>query len=153
MKHTATALLFVLAAAGANAESVRFINGDESEVTDLCIAAATGAADLNTRASRLNIRNFTSDDVLCNGMPLNEFMRKYRTVKTPDTVIMSFRKLDDSPETDLCYAAITFRPGLDDIKTAYLRRHGSFDAVLCNGMAFERFVEKYRQQVLTASVQ
>lgn len=153
MKHTATALLFAFAAAGAHAESVRFVNGDGSELTDLCIAAATSAPDLNTRASRLGIRNFTNDDVLCNGMPLNEFMRKYRTIKTPDTVIMSFRKTDDSPETELCYAAIMFSPGIEDLKAAYLRRHSGFDEVLCNNMPFERFVEKYRQQVLTASVQ
>jgi hypothetical protein len=153
MKHTATALLFVLASAGAHAESVRFVNGDGSEVTDLCIAAASSAPDLNTRATRLGIKNFTNDDVLCNGMPLNEFMRKYRTIKTPDTVIMSFRKTDDSPETDLCYAAIMYSPGIEALKASYLDRHGSFDTVLCNGMPFERFVEKYKQQVLTASLQ
>lgn len=152
MKRTATALLFALAAAGAHAESVRFVNGDGSEVTDLCIAAATSAPDLNTRATRLGIKNFTNDDVLCNGMPLNEFMRKYRTIKTPDTVIMSFRKTDDSAETELCYAAIMFSPGIEDLKAAYLRRHQSFDAVLCNNMPFERFVEKYKQQVLTAGI-
>lgn len=94
MKRTATALLFVLAAAGAAAESVRFVNGDGSEVTDLCIAAVTGAPDLNTRATRLGIRNFTNDDVLCNGLPLNEFMRKYRMIETQDTVITSYRKGD-----------------------------------------------------------
>jgi hypothetical protein len=91
MKRTATALLFALAA-GAHAESVRFVNGDGSEVTDLCIAAATSAPDLNTRASRLGIKNFTNDDVLCNGLPLNEFMCAYLTITTPDTVITSERK-------------------------------------------------------------
>jgi hypothetical protein len=30
--------------------------------------------------------------VLCNGLPLNEFMRTYRTITTPDTVITSVRK-------------------------------------------------------------
>jgi hypothetical protein len=96
MKHTATALLFVLASAGAHAESVRFVNGDGSEVTELCIAAATSAPDLNTRATRLGIRNFTNDDVLCNDMPLNEFMRKYRNVQatTSETVVTSTRKVD-----------------------------------------------------------
>src|SRR5687768_9408072 len=98
MKHTATALAFLALAASVNAEPVRFINGDESEVTELCIAAAIGAPDLNTRATRLGIRNFTNDDVLCNGMPLNEFMRKYRTDRTPETVVTSFRKTDDFPE-------------------------------------------------------
>lgn len=99
MKHTATAILLALAAAGASAESARFVNGDGSEVTDLCIAAATLAPDLNTRATRLGIKNFTNDDVLCNGLPLNEFMRKYRTVTEPDTVITSYRKGDKPPET------------------------------------------------------
>jgi hypothetical protein len=94
MKHSATALLFALAAGGVHAEAVRFINGDGSEVTELCIAAAIGAPDLNTQASRLGIRNFTSDDVLCNGLPLNEFMRKYRTDKTPETVVTSVRRQD-----------------------------------------------------------
>lgn len=131
---------------------MRFVNGDGSKVTDLCIAAATSAPDLNTRATRLGIKNFTNDDVLCNGMPLNEFMRKYRTIKTPDTVIMSFRKIDDTPETELCYAAIMFSPGIEDLKAAYLRRHQSLDKVLCNNMPFERFVEKYKQQVLTAAI-
>ena len=97
MKHTATVLICLALAGSSNAEPVRFINGDGSEVTELCIAAAIGAPDLNTRASRLNIRNFTNDDVLCNGLPLNEFMRHYRTVKTPDTVVTSFRK-GDVPE-------------------------------------------------------
>ena len=95
MKHTAPALLFAFAAAGVHAESVSFVNGDGSEITDLCIAAATSAPDLNTRATRLGIRNFTNDDVLCNGLPLNEFMRKYRNVETttPETVT-STRKVD-----------------------------------------------------------
>ena len=97
MKHTATAVLFALAAAGVHAESERFVNGDGSEVTDLCIAAATSAPDLNTRATRLGIRNFTNDDVLCNGLPLNEFMRTYRTITTPDTVITSERKGEAPP--------------------------------------------------------
>ncbi|MEY4641152.1 MAG: hypothetical protein RLZZ227_1146 [Pseudomonadota bacterium] len=92
MKNTATALLLVLAAADASAESVRFINGDGSEITELCIAAVIGAPDLNTRAARLGVRNFTTDDVLCNGMPLNEFMRTYRAITEPDTVVMSTRK-------------------------------------------------------------
>ena len=92
MKHTATAMALLLLASASNADAVRFINGDGSEITDLCIAAAVGAPDLNTRASRLGIRNFTNDDVLCNGMPLNEFMRHYRTVKEGDNVITSERK-------------------------------------------------------------
>jgi hypothetical protein len=70
------------------------VNGDGSEVTDLCIAAATSAPDLNTRATRLGIRNFTNDDVLCNGLPLNEFMRAYRAIEEPETVITSTRKTD-----------------------------------------------------------
>jgi hypothetical protein len=73
MKHTATALLLTL--------------------------AATGAPDLNTRATRLGIKNFTNDDVLCNGLPLNEFMRMYRTITEPDTVFTSYRKGDGPPET------------------------------------------------------
>lgn len=99
MKHTATAILLSLAAIGVHAESERFINGDGSEVTDLCIAAAMGAPDLNTRATRLGIRNFTREDVLCNGLPLNEFMRTYRKIDTPNTVITSYRKGDAPPAT------------------------------------------------------
>lgn len=99
MKPTATTLILLALAASSYAESVRFINGDGSEVTELCIAAASGAPDLNTRATRLGIRNFTNDDVLCNDLPLNEFMRKYRNDRTPETVVTSVRKGDERPQT------------------------------------------------------
>lgn len=92
MKRTVTALALLAFAATSYAAPLSFINGDDSEVTDLCIAAATGAPDLNTRATRLGIRNFTNDDVLCNGMPLNEFMRYYRNVKEGENVVTSLRK-------------------------------------------------------------
>lgn len=92
MKHPAMTLALLAVAAASNAEPVSFVNGDGFEETDLCIAAAIGAPDLNTRATRLGIRNFTNDDVLCNGMPLNEFMRQYRTVKEGENVITSERK-------------------------------------------------------------
>jgi hypothetical protein len=69
-----------------------FINGDGSEETDLCIVAAVGAPDLNLRATRLGVRNFTTDEVLCNDMPLNEFMRHYRNVDEGENVITSVRK-------------------------------------------------------------
>lgn len=92
MKHPAIALVLLAVAAAGNAEPVSFVNGDGSEETELCIAAAIGAPDLNTRASRLGIRNFTTDDVLCNDMPLNEFMRHYRSVTEGENVITSVRK-------------------------------------------------------------
>ena len=92
MKHPAAVLALLAFAATGNAEPVSLINGDGFEVTELCIAAAIGAPDLNTRATRLGIRNFTNDDVMCNDMPLNEFMRHYRTVKEGENVITSVRK-------------------------------------------------------------
>jgi len=91
MKQAATIVVLLALAAASNAEPAQFINGDGTEVTDLCIAAATGAPDLNTRAVRLGVRNFTDDDVLCNGMPLNEFMRKYRTEAANETIVTSLR--------------------------------------------------------------
>ena len=92
MKRTITALALPAFAVAVHAAPLTFINGDGSEISDLCIAAATGAPDLNTRATRLGIRNFTNDDVLCNGLPLNEFMRYYRSVKEGENVVTSVRK-------------------------------------------------------------
>ena len=116
MKKIVVSLILMLACGASFADNVRFINGDGSEITELCIAAASSASNLNEMAVKLGIQSFTKDDVLCNGMPLNKFMRKYREIRTPDTVIMSFRKLDDSPETRLCYAAVTFSPDIERIK-------------------------------------
>ncbi|MDY6983016.1 MAG: hypothetical protein SV422_08005 [Pseudomonadota bacterium] len=92
MKQLIAVLVLLALSAVCNAEPLSFVNGDGSEETDLCIAAAVGAPDLNTRATRLGIRNFTNDDVLCNDMPLNEFMRHYRNVKEGESVVTSVRK-------------------------------------------------------------
>lgn len=92
MKQMIAVLVLLALSAGGNAEPLSFVNGDGSEETDLCIAAAIGAPDLNTRATRIGIRNFTTDDVLCNDMPLNEFMRHYRDVKDGENVVTSVRK-------------------------------------------------------------
>ena len=92
MKHMIAVPVLLALAAACNAEPLSFVNGDGFEETDLCIAAAVGAPDLNTRATRLGIRTFTTDDILCNDMPLNEFMRYYRNVKEGANVVTSVRK-------------------------------------------------------------
>jgi hypothetical protein len=152
MNKIVTAILLTLAASGVCAEPVRFINGDGSEITELCIAAATSSSELNVLATRLGVTTFTKGDVICNGMPLNKFARQYRTVDVPETVIMSFRKNDETPETELCYAAVTYSADFERIKAAYLRKNENFDKVRCNNLSLDNFVEKYSYQALTASI-
>ena len=82
-------------------------------------------------------------NLVCNGLPLAEFTKRYSVIETTTTVL-SFNKADVSPSAELCFAAVTGADNYEALKASYNSKtdHDASE-VACNGMRLERFVRRY----------
>lgn len=143
--------LFVLSAlvfsfTTVQAEPARLVAADSSNLSALCIAAATSEQSLLELGGAHGINANELNEIRCNGMTVDRFIAsiKAQTVTAPRNVV--FKKKDESDLTELCYKALS---SFDQYQQLLRQRAGK-DANLqselaCNGMPVTDFVSRYRQ--------
>jgi hypothetical protein len=149
MKKLALATLLVASTSFVHAE-YKFVNSDNTPLTELCIAAIASPATLHDSAEKLGLSPTELDSVLCNKTPLKRFALKYSkpsvataTVKTSGYLLT---KADASPLTELCAAAAISDKEYTKVKDLHFKDEALLESELkCNGRSLKSFVRKFRE--------
>lgn len=153
MKKLLITSLVALVALNANADTPRLVNADGSELSAICIAAITSREAMYTKAAELGVRDFEPAEMRCNGQTIPRFVSLHRAATAAKPAGYVFSKTDDTPVTQLCFAAVRS----DQEYLAVKKRHFEDEArieeeVRCNGMSLANFARKYRRPVSTVSL-
>lgn len=139
-------IILLVAAFGmtqALADAARFVNGDGSALTNMCIDAIETDDSFRKLAKFYGFEDMAESDLVCNGLSLSRFKIRYANSEEVNTVL-SFSKSDLSPTTELCFAAVTGADNLESLKESYNSKTNSdVEKVTCNGMPLDRFVRRY----------
>jgi len=151
MKKLAIAMLMITGSALAQAD-YHVVNADGSDLSRLCIAALTPAADMSTAATAAGVGFAELGTVRCNGLSLDRFAAKYRSKSPPvEPVAYVLKGTDDTEATALCLAAASSEQEFVKVKSLYLST-GLIEAeIRCNGLSLKSFARKYGNPALTIS--
>lgn len=152
---------FVIAAAlvssgnVALAGSKALVSSDGSDVSALCVSAATSSLTLKEYAAKIGISRSELDTIHCNGLPISRFVLKYGStsavtlVSTPVTdeksVGYALKMTDTSPLTELCAAAAVSAEAYAKVKDEHFRNDTYVESeVFCNGVPLKSFARRFR---------
>jgi hypothetical protein len=129
---------------------------DDSMATKLCVAAVESKEEFESIKSAYfdDVANINTE-ILCNGTPLTQFAKMYqpKSIGLKGEVSYLLTEADDSMVTRLCLAAISSEEEFRQIREDYFADVRDVNSeILCNGMKLDRFVAKYRNSRLTASL-
>jgi hypothetical protein len=149
MKSYAIAAALLFASTSVLANDFKFVNADGNELSGLCIAAVESNEPVNAVAEGLGLASVSASEVACNGRPIVDFVRKYRTdfSAAPRTVYI-MNSGNEAPETQLCLAALASEELYNQIKVAHFADVKNVESTVnCNGMPLSKFVRKYRNRL------
>ncbi len=159
---TTTAATLLLTAISAQAEETRLVGASDSPAAAVCIAAVESDMAARKAARELGVFNFDMTGLVCNGMPVSEFVAQYRATdivqpssEMTSPEIVAFSANDQSPVTQLCIAAVTSPARFEEVRQQHFSRIRSTELeemVRCNSKPLSIFVSEYRNQELTASL-
>lgn len=151
MKHLFVLAILAAFAGPALADSSKFINGDGSVLTDLCIDAIESDVSFRELAVKHGVEELKESSLVCNGLSLNRFKLRYAESETINTVL-SFSKADLSPATELCFAAVTGAEDLEALKADYeVKTRLDVKSVTCNDIPLDRFVRRYGAEAFASN--
>lgn len=132
--------LFALVTLSATSvQAAEFVNKDGSKLSDMCIAAVEANGALSS------LYKAELQGLVCNGMPIREFAKKYREQKVEETVnVVSFRNANNSIEAELCIAAATSNEKFAKA-VSESNEQVDIDDIACNGKKLARFAKKYNR--------
>ncbi|HHX81535.1 MAG TPA: hypothetical protein GX696_00950 [Pseudomonadaceae bacterium] len=154
MKNLAIAMLMIAGSGLAQAD-YKLVSGDGSELSQVCIAAAT--APRNTMlgaAAKAGISAAELASVRCNNLPLNRFVAKYGKAPSAGIEATSYvlKGTDNSEITSLCLAAVSSEAEFRKVKTMYFSRSPMVEEeVRCNGLRLKSFSRKYGKSAMVIS--
>jgi len=152
MKQLLILLIAALGMTQVYAGGPRFVNGDGSALTNLCIDAVESDSSFKKLARFYGFEHLNESDLVCNGLSLNRFKARYADSTDEVATVMSFSKGDLSPTTELCFAAVTGAENLDELKSTYSSKADhDLSQVTCNGMPLDRFVRRYGADALASN--
>jgi hypothetical protein len=142
MKKTSTIIAMLFLVSTFKVFAVDLVSGDNSNLTAMCIAAASSDDMVKAKAKEFGFSKKELNTFTCNGMTLKEFAKTYRddTSGTP-VVVYTFEETVSSRETQLCIAAAKSNAAYDKVKEELF--DGKVEKVVCNGLSIERFARRY----------
>ena len=86
----------------ASAQAIELESGDNSPFTQVCIAAVESNDALQRVVTENSIKDFQLDNITCNDMPLNSYVKKFRSANGNDVIrVTSFANVTNSIESEL----------------------------------------------------
>ncbi|MDR2213919.1 MAG: hypothetical protein LBE21_09895 [Pseudomonadales bacterium] len=161
MKHIiiASLLLSTISATSLAKADQHFVNGDGSPLSGVCLAALDSRDAAISAAAELGMsRRELYEELYCNGMPLERFVRAYRAheqvvpVQQKVEPIYVLKSGDASALTEVCLASVKSREAFN-AATAKLDAAITLDEIRCNGLKLTDFARRYGRSNLTASIQ
>ncbi|WP_421132801.1 hypothetical protein [Alteromonas sp. A079] len=128
-----------------SAQAIELESGDNSPFTQVCIAAVESNDSLQRVVTENGIKDFQLDNITCNDMPLNSFVKKFRSATGNDVIhVTSFENVNNSIESDLCIAAATSNAAFKEAQTV-LNVRVRAEELSCNGQSLTRFAKKFNK--------
>jgi hypothetical protein len=153
MKKILLAFALTIMATTTYANEVKFINGDGSAHTQLCIAAIKSDHALTAKANEHGYSNAKVSKLNCNGMPIDKFAQMYRNQMHEAGVkaikVFSFNKGVQNLEADVCIAAASSNDKFKAIRAGLTKPISYYRAITCNGMSLTAFAKKYGNKNFT----
>ncbi|MCC2617805.1 hypothetical protein LJ739_16255 [Aestuariibacter halophilus] len=142
MNKKTFALLATLSLGATSVHAVNLVSGDNSNLTAMCIAAATSDDAMDAKAKEYGFSKAELESFSCNGMTLNEFAKKYRDDTSGQAVVVyTFENTGDNRESELCIAAATSNEAYKEAKQRLFG--GKVGQVACNGLSIDKFAKRY----------
>lgn len=142
MKTFKFAIASLVTLCASNVQAVNLVSGDNSNLTAMCIAAATSEAAMQAKAEEFGFSKSELKGFSCNGMTLREFAKKYRDdTSGKPVVVYTFENTGDNRESELCIAAATSNEAYESAKQRLF--DGKVGMVTCNGLSIEKFAKRY----------
>ena len=143
MKSLLTVSSIVLLSSIISAQAVTLNNSDGSRLTAVCIASAESEKALTLKAREHGFSQKDLDSFTCNGLSVEEFGKKYRGMKSEETIkVYAFERTEDNRETELCVAAATSNEAYMAVK-AKLFSGSTVNKIQCNGLPIDKFARRY----------
>lgn len=147
MNKFSISLLFLVVSSAGLAEKFKFINGDASAYTEVCIASVKSEEAALAKLAEYDLGRDLSK-FTCNGMRIKRFAAKYQSnVNSPEQApirVFAFRNVMKSDEASLCIAAATSNAEYMRLKSElYHNNSRNVSAIACNNMPLRDFARKY----------
>jgi len=142
-------ITLVLVSIGFNtsANEAKFVNGDGSKHTEICIAAIKSDQALKEVAAKNGYSALTISQLNCNGMNIAKFAKMYRAHEnSTDTKMMKVFSFDNeikNLEADICIAAATSNDKYSALRHGLTKPISYYRAISCNGMSLTTFARKF----------
>lgn len=158
MKTLVMTSMLLLAATASHADQYRFVSSDNTDLSEMCIAATESREAFLDAANTHNLDSSEFHTLYCNGLPLDRFVAKYREQAEQDATEPHyvFSQNDETALTQLCMAALSSNETYLQVKQQYFSEdHAVGEELTCNGMPVETFVRRYRNdnRDFTAAIQ
>lgn len=136
MLKSLLAAVSIVAVTAPVSQAVEFVNGDGSQISEMCIAAAQSKVAI--------VNNSSSSSIVCNGTSLKNFAKQYRNAKTQNVVnVIAFESANTAPESELCIAAATSNEAYAQVKNNI--NSIAIDSIACNGIELVKFAKRYNK--------
>lgn len=156
LKLVVTSFLCLVATL-AQAGPVKFVGGDNSQWTAVCLAALDSDQAMQSEASAEGLTQNDVNALYCNGVSVKRFVSQYSKAgegsqhEPMHVTGFLFSKGDGSPETALCLAAVSSSEQFSKIvKEHFATVQNLESSVFCNDMPLKVFVRMYRSPTYTA---
>lgn len=151
MKKLILGSVLTLGASAALADDYKLVSADDSPLTQICLAAVESFDAMEKARMDAGLSRNEMDSIECNGMALMRFARQYSS-NEPVAKSYSFTPAENTPEVELCIAAVTSVESYESVRSEYFNGIANVeDQVLCNGMTLKSFARKYDSNVVTAA--
>ena len=131
----------------ANAKEAKFVNGDGSKHTEICIAAIKSDQVLKEVAAKNGFSALTISQLNCNGMNIAKFAKMYRAHDNSSNInsikVFSFDNEMKNLEADICIAAATSNDKYHALRQGLTKPISYYRAISCNGISLASFARKF----------
>jgi len=147
MKKICIAVVTLALVASTQAKEEKFVNGDGSAHSEICIAAVHSDNALKAKSKEHGYSSAKISQLSCNGMPIDKFAKMYRNQKADADAkpvkVFSFDNEMQNLEADVCIAAASSNEKYSAIKKGLTKPKGFYRTITCNGMSLTTFAKKY----------
>jgi hypothetical protein len=147
MKKVCIAVVTMVLATSTYAKEAKFVNGDGSAHSEICIAAIQSDQALKAKSEEHGYSSAKMSQLSCNGMSIGKFAKMYRNqavdADNKAVKVFSFDNEMQNLEADVCIAAASSNEKYAAIRKGLTKPKSYYRTITCNGMPLASFAKKY----------
>ena len=147
MNRLLIGFLVLLMSHSVSGKDAKFVNGDGSPHSSVCIAAIDSEQSLDAAIKKYNFSALELARLNCNGLSVDQFAKMYRNkgskMAAGSVKVFSFGKSMNNIESDICIAAASSNAKFEAIKKGLTKPKSDYQSINCNGITLSTFAKKY----------